>query len=669
MEMSINCPKLWLWFMTWIGILCVGQIVEAAPKRVQPKLFRFSIDDVEAGLELETEYQFRTSPLASGENTHEYFLLSPFIQFRANGSLYHPNLIEFNLSAWQSISRHEVSQTLLTATGTTRQKFTDTPLLLRYQASLSILKHKPYSVRINASRSQGTRNLDFFTTTRIDTESYGIQTGYRAGKIPVEFSYRHFSQDERGLNRPIAREESLFKFKAQNTRENNGQTVFNYSYNDWKRRDNTVNWQTGSTELASISNKEQFGERDQATLDANLRYSRTGTQFRHQEDLRGRINLFIDHTDNLRSNTSINASRLSSGDARNYVRFLNANLSHQLFESLTSSLDVFGSKDQSSNPTGRNELINYGFQWSENYKKQIGKKASLQLGYSLRIQPRKRSFEGRGIVILNEEHILGDDKVVLLNVPGVIIASVRVTDTDGSILYSRGFDYELIDQGELTEIRRVVGGKILDGQTIRVDYRAATQPSGEVTSTIHGATWRLNLWGSWLSLFGRYSTHDAKGDDWIVIDEYERLLVGLESKLNWLRVGLEYEDRESTLTPYRAVRFNQSANWQTQWGGAFSLNFRQIWRTFPAANRKVNYQDYLGRLEMVLFRRLNCSLDAGYRTEKGDGIDNSMVTARVSIDYEIRKLLVEALYQFQSSRLYADQFGRHYLQISANRRF
>jgi hypothetical protein len=624
---------------------------------------------VEAGLEIESEYQFRSSPLASGENTHEYFLFSPFVQFRANGSFYHPNLIEFNLSAWQSISRHEVSLTQLNETGAIKQKFTDTPFLMRYQASLSILKHKPYSVTANATRSQGTRNLDFFTTTRIDTESYGIHTGYRAGKIPVELSYRHFSQDERGLNRPLSRKESLFKFKARHDRENNSQTIFNYSYNDWKRRDNSVTWQTGSTELASITDKEYFGERNQATLDTTLRYSRTGSKFRHQEDLRGRMTLYVDHTENLRSSTSINVSRLSSGEAKNYIKFLNASLTHQLFDSLTSSLDVFGSKDKSSNPIGSNELINYGFQWSENYKKRIGKQAILQLGYSLRIQPRERSFQGQGIIILDEEHTLSDDKIVLLNVPGVIMGSVRVTDTDGSVLYTRGFDYELIDQGELTEIRRIVGGKILDGQSIRIDYRAASQPSGEVTSTIHGATWRLNLWGNLLSLFGRYSTHDARGDDWIVIDEYQRLLVGMESQLNWLRVGLEYEDRESTLTPYRAVRFNQSANWQTQWGGAFSLNFRQVWRTFPAANRKVNYQDYLGRLEMVLFRRLNCSLDAGYRTEKGDGIDNAMVTARVSVDYEIRKLSVEALYQFQSNRLFADQFGRHYLQISANRRF
>jgi hypothetical protein len=487
--------------------------------------------------------------------------------------------------------------------------------------------------------------------------------------IPVELSYRRFSQVERGLNRPLSRKESLFKFKARHDRENNSQTIFNYSYNDWKRRDNSVTWQTGSTELASITDKEYFGERNQATLDTTLRYSRTGSKFRHQEDLRGRMTLYVDHTENLRSSTSINVSRLSSGEAKNYIKFLNASLTHQLFDSLTSSLDVFGSKDKSSNPIGSNELINYGFQWSENYKKRIGKQAILQLGYSLRIQPRERSFQGQGIIILDEEHTLSDDKIVLLNVPGVIMGSVRVTDTDGSVLYTRGFDYELIDQGELTEIRRIVGGKILDGQSIRIDYRAASQPSGEVTSTIHGATWRLNLWGNLLSLFGRYSTHDARGDDWIVIDEYQRLLVGMESQLNWLRVGLEYEDRESTLTPYRAVRFNQSANWQTQWGGAFSLNFRQVWRTFPAANRKVNYQDYLGRLEMVLFRRLNCSLDAGYRTEKGDGIDNAMVTARVSVDYEIRKLSVEALYQFQSNRLFADQFGRHYLQISANRRF
>ena len=190
METSIKCSGFWSWATICVALFCPMQFTEAASKRVEPKMVRFSIYNVEAGLEIESEYQFRSSPLASGENTHEYFLFSPFVQFRANGSFYHPNLIEFNLSAWQSISRHEVSLTQLNETGAIKQKFTDTPFLMRYQASLSILKHKPYSVTANATRSQGTRNLDFFTTTRIDTESYGIHTGYRAGKIPVELKER-----------------------------------------------------------------------------------------------------------------------------------------------------------------------------------------------------------------------------------------------------------------------------------------------------------------------------------------------------------------------------------------------------------------------------------------------------------------------------------------------
>jgi hypothetical protein len=655
--------------MTWLGLLCICQFADATRQRVEPKLVKFNISEGAIGLEMESEHQTRSSPLVSGNNTNERLLISPFVEFRAKGFFYHPNFFELDVSGWQSLSRYETSLTQLSSPGPIKEKSSSNPFLLRYKLSANILKQKPYQIRIDASRNEGTRQLDFYTTTRINTESYGIQAGYRTGIAPMEFSYRHFSEAERGQKQPSSRRESLFKFKATHDRGKNNKSVLNYSYNKWDRLYYSVRRETGTTQLATLANTKRFSEREHINLFTNIRYSRTTSQFRTHEDFQGRASLSVEHSETLRSNTLINIGRRSSGESKGYSKSLNTGLSHQLFDSLTSSLNIFGNRQKNMSSAGSNELTRYGFQWSENYRKRIGKEADLRLSYSLRIQPQERSFAGEGISVLDERHTLSDDKVVLLNTPGVILSSVTITDADGSVLYTLGFDYLLINQGALTEIRRVTGGNIQDGQEIRADYRAATQPSGEVTGTTHATSWRLNFWGDNLSMFGRYSTHDIKGDDWILIDEYRSLLIGLESRLDWLNVGMEFENHESTLTPYKAIRFKQSANWQSIFGSTLSLNFRQMRRTFPEANRRIDYFDYTGRVQFAPIRNLNCSLEAGYRIEEGDGIDRSMVTSRITVKYGIGKLVIDAEYRFQSRSFYGDQLGRHYVQLSAKRTF
>jgi hypothetical protein len=620
-------------------------------------------------MEIEIDNQSRSSPLILNKSTHDRLLISPYVELSANGSLYHPNLLEFNFNTWQSLSRNEVSLVQVTESGTFEQKSSDNLPLIRYDASASIMKHKPYSIRLHATNNRTVKSYDFYTTSRTDTQSYGIRTGYRSRTMPVEVSYSRLSETEDGLNRKRSRNESHFKFKAQHKRENNNQTLFNYSHTDWDRRYGGPARETGSTELATITNKAYYGQKDQAILDTNLRYSRTTSQLRSNKVVQGRISLGIEHSDDLRSRTNIIASRTSSGDTKQNLMSLSAGLTHHLFNSLTSSLEVFGSKDQSKTRSGGLDLKRYGFGWSEKYRKKIGKVANLHLSYALRYQPQTQSFEGKEFMVLDELHKLSDDKIVLLDMQGVILSSVSVTDQNGSVLFIRGIDYLLISQGASTEIRRIVGGDIRDGQEIRVNYRAMKQESGEVTTTSHSASWQLNLWNSKLRLFGRYSNNNAEGDDSIVVDEFRTLLLGLESQLGWLNIGMEYEDRESTITPYTAIRLKQSIDWQPAGRISTKLTFTETRRTFPGLSRSWDYLDCIGRMEIALSRYLRANLAAGYRIESGDGIDHSMITSSLSITYQLGKLSAMLQYRYQSRSFYADQFGRHFLQFSAKRKF
>lgn len=656
----------------WAGgllVVIVPHAAQAAQPRVEPQWFRFRLSDVALSLDFESNVQSRSSPLAAAADISERFYLRPGFEFRLSGSVYHPNLLEFDLFGANSLG---FERDKLTTPG----RGVDNPtvvennaLLVRYNFSASLLKERPYASRVHASKGRSTRTLDFFTSTRVDSESYGAGTGYRAGPIPIDIGYNHISEVESGLSQAYSREESTFTFRAQNNRGADSQTEFNYTAATFDRTYFGLSRDTGSNRLATLTDTEQFGSSKQARLQSWASYSQGESTLRDDEDFQGTVSLDVEHTDAFNSSVRYAYNKRSSGFSDNDGQSVSAGIRHQWYESLSSSLELTGSRESTASPVGSLDLERKGVTWTENYQKRLTPRSRLSLGYSLRIQPEDRTFKGEGFEILDETHDLSDGTISLLAVPNIKPGTVRVSDATGTITYVEGLDYTLQQRGAFTELRRVPGGRIADKQTVLVNYTAEPQPSGSFTSTSNSFTWRIDLRDRLLSIYGRFSKSERSGDAAVIFNDYRGHLVGVESDMEWLQIGAEYENYDSNQTPFEAIRLRQSLIWKPRETLSCSLNLSETRTDYRDPDRTVDYLDLIARAEFTPSATLRCSIEGGYRTQSGDQIDQTMLTARVSLDYTLGRLSVKAGYDYQSVSFFANDSLRNYFYLHARRTF
>ena len=95
------------------------------------------ITDMHAGLEAEGEVEKRTLPKQNAELTRERFSVGPAFGLGLQGSVYHPNLLQFNLSAEPGVSWQQL--TLSPSAGALSAQTDEKWLLLqRYHGDLNL---------------------------------------------------------------------------------------------------------------------------------------------------------------------------------------------------------------------------------------------------------------------------------------------------------------------------------------------------------------------------------------------------------------------------------------------------------------------------------------------------------------------------------------------------
>ena len=656
----------------WMGLglaLCSGYALPraCAQRYVEPRWVRFQLYNLAVGLDLERESQERDSRFARFTQTSERFYVAPVLELGARGSIYHPNLLEYDLFGENNFAYDDHS--IRDPSSGRKQSQTGFDYLLRYQFNARVLKAKPYATSLFAGKGRTFRNLDFFTRTTVDTETYGGATGYRNDVVPVTVSYRHWSEDESGLARPTSRVEDTLDVVATNERDYGGKTAVDYTYGLFDRRNFGIARDVGDSHTATLTDTEPFGKDDWARLRSYLRYYLVDSTGRQEDSFQATENLTLDHSDTLQSFYNYTFDTRRSGRTRNTGHLGTATVQHQLYKSLTSRLELRAEDLVTTSPGSQLDVFRYGGILSESYSKRLSDQAHLNLGYSLRVQPERQDFRGGDVVVLGESHRLEDNQITFLNLPNIKRNTVRVTDETGTFLYTEGLDYLLFPRGNLTEIRRVAGGRIPNGATVLVDYVAAGQPSDSFVTLLNSVTWRISLWDRLLAVYGRLTFDDKLGGELLVLNRYADYLFGVESEWRWLQLGAEYENYDSNLTPFEAVRFRQGASWDPYSALGLSLNLSQTFTDFPDNDRRVNYYDFIARIETRPWPFLFWTVEGGYRVEKGDGVDQVLGTARTSLDFVMGKLKAQVTYQYQTETFFSDEYRRHYLYFNMRRSF
>lgn len=563
----------------------------------------FTLRELSGALDLRFEYEDDREKGLGQSFQKKQTRFEERLNLKTQGSIYHPNLLKFDLSTSMGL-RQELF----------RGEFKDNTNTYPYEYSINLnfIQKKPYSFNLFANRSSNPVSRAFFETIDVNSDSYGGAFRYQNKLFPVTLLLLSQSTKEDSRDFKRDRTEKTADLRISNKLENLLDSEFRYVYKDL---------------IEEIPSKQEVASHDfslNSRLDynkvhgnSNISYLKT-SGFLATDQLRINENFYVDHSKTFSTLYNYNFSRFVTQSFRSNVSQGSFGFRHKLYESLITEIR------EEISWTGATDFKEffYGSNASLSYRKKVPGGA-FSAGYNFLYRRTDREAEAGIIRIFGERIVLSDAQRTFLVNPNVVLSSVIVKDTFGVIL-TLNIDYRLIPSGNLTEIQRV---GLPDNTTVLVDYDYSFPRSLNYDTYSHVANLRydfqrlFSLYYNYINTRQKEISDRRTSDTTSALYDTEKSLYGAELRWRWFNFVGEYEDDKSDLNPYTAVRVRGNFNISPTDYSLLGLSANHSQTEYEKDRRTVT----LNSIEAFLNIRLNSFLDAmletGYLKEKGRDID------------------------------------------------
>jgi len=625
----------------------------------------------EASVGAEIEGLREDVDLRGSTTTHEYLSLTPLLGLRTQGSIYHPNLLSFDLSGeggvgWLTdtvkspgfdVTRHETSN------------------LLRYLATVNFLQSKPYNASFFASQDHDYQNYDFFNTATVDSTRYGGRASWTTSKLNLSADTGYRNEKANGTTGISEFSDTYLALRGVHQRDR-GNTTATFNYDNYDNQVNLGPVQNSVSYAAAVSDSETFGSRDQITATTGFGYNQYEYFNQASDTFNASENITINHLPTLDSFYYLNYDRTEQEPATYQFFQGTAGIRHHLYSSLTSTLDSHGAWNEGNSPTSNSSNDRYGLGLREDYVKHIGSWGRLSIGGGL-IADHEDHFNSGGntFLTINEPHTLHQGIPVSLNNPNVIASSIQVLGP-GGVTATRGIDYEVIQSGQLTQILLLLGssGSVLhDGDNVLVTYLSDSLYTASYETLNGSAQIRLDI----VNIFGVYGRlnwidNNAPQSADTLVQTLLDLVGGADATWRWLRAGVEYEDFDSNFAKYKAWRLFQNFTFQVAEGAHLGIDFNQIFYKYPDSRDETQYQ-FISHLDTQLTSWLTWNVEGGLYYQDFFGTKQTLGAARTGLNLLWGKLRIKAGYQYnyqktEQTMATEDRF-RHFFFVHLRRTF
>jgi len=665
--------KCWLPDRAWmLGtlLLCgagLGSASAQARYRVieDPQWLKLRLTGLSGGLYMEGELQ--NSRFAGGSSsTYSRMFIGPLLGFDLRGSVYHPNLCRLAITSDGALGwEHEVVDSTTT---TTHDKF---QYLGNFNANALFFANQPYHGNLFGNYSHTYRDYDFFNRVTVDTWRYGAGLSYLLEPLSLNVNYAHRDEDVTGLDSPSTSHEDNIGFEARHTREI-GTTAFAYSFDRYSRTDFGAS-SVGDDQVFSLGDDERFGDRRQFNLNNSVSYSLRKAEAEDSQQFSARSNLGAEHRHNLSSQYDFNFDRYEVDDFTSDNMFGGAALHHQLYESLGSTVSLQGANYETSGNGSSGYTRRFGGGLAEDYAKRLGADHRLRLSASVSLD----HVETEGISrVENEPHNFSVPNgappgSVFLDQPNVLASTIVVTDQNDNLpAYVLGLDYSVLQNGTRTLIQRLTGSRMPAGAVFLVDYRTIPTPGGSYETLTEYYEARLDLWNYLWGVYLRYTKSSNNAPPELLVQDLAIYTVGTDFSWRWFRAGAEGQIYDSTESEYHSISFFQSVSFTLDASSSLSANLNESWVDYIDADRTEENYRFTTRYQRTLTSRLGFDIEGGVADRRGEGVDQTLATARTSFQYRIGQTLVSAGYNFEHEVfLESEERTKHLLFVRINRRF
>jgi hypothetical protein len=579
------------------------------------------------------------------------------LKIGTEGYIYHPNFLEFMAAGLVGLTQRDYEEVVAGMPRSTR----DDGEILEFDLSGHFLKRKEYPGLVYARQYRHLEPRLFQPSIETTTSNYGVLWQYISQKVPARLQIDHTeleldsigSDEEQGQQRNTSFQFDIgYNFSAHNA------LSFYYRHERVSEKPFELAYYQDDV---GLGHRWDFGDNHQHRLQSDVTYlEQRGTfdiqHFQWEEQLR------LNHTEKLRSwfrwefvdRLQGSIAAIEPIDERSYS--LSGTLEHELYESLVTQITGYYQKQEFAD--GLN-IDRYGGRASFNYRKK-NRLGVLRASYQAGFDRQERSGSDQLVEVLDERHTFRDPDPVVLSGTQVDTSSIFITAEDRVTTYLRGRDYTIMRVGERLEIRRVPSGRIADGETVLVDYVFLIGSNFTMDTLTQNVELRHDF-AFGLSPYYRLRWQDqslspsrATG---ALPEDITAHTFGVEYQLRTLRLGAEYEDYQSTISPFEAVRLRASYSHRFKIGATAGVGVRwsDVRRRRPV-RRNTRLFTVEGYYEHPITANLSVESSLGYRigTDTVSGDDEGF-DFDVALDWTIRQTDIRISYELAQSE---DDFSR-----------
>ena len=221
-------------------------------------------------------------------------------------------------------------------------------------------------------------------------------------------------------------------------------------------------------------------------------------------------------------------------------------IEHRLFDSLTTRVGY--NIDQTDYLTGGEQ--NWYYQAGLAYTKKLPQESHLNLSYSYRYGESDRNLDEQQLTIIDESFSVNVFLADFLEQLDIIPESIVVYNADRSIVYALGTEYRINIIGRRTELE-VIGGGIVAGDNLSVDYLYQVNNSIEYSTTGHSFLASLGLFNQRYRLYGNLNKTDqsliAGVTNVSPLTQQTYAQIGIEGNFDRISFGSSYLYQDSNL--------------------------------------------------------------------------------------------------------------------------
>ncbi len=166
----------------------------------------------------------------------------------------------------------------------------------------NILDSKPYATGINYGRSEEQMQYDFFNSATVDTQKWGVSSGYNYGAVPVALSYEETQVTSTEPGQTSDTDQTTFNLEAHNDRAKDDSTQLTYEFGLFDRAQEVSGLSYTDNSSYHHANLTDIEHYQKSTLRSSLLYDYIDAgNSAASSDLNGPVDDAIPHTPPLSS--------------------------------------------------------------------------------------------------------------------------------------------------------------------------------------------------------------------------------------------------------------------------------------------------------------------------------------------------------------------------------